>query len=266
MRQFFTWGFWLSLLSLAGLTLLLVAIAREDPTIERVVAQSAPPERQIDMIGMVFLAQADPGFAIVDGVTSGNLQIRVDGYRYMNISPGTPGENRCAALDQLASCAVAADLLGESVLWFSIVPLSPRNQVALPPIVELRDGGNAALSNGWIVPHAESVKRVCDDDTTSLSDFIRRHGPASTSLYSVDDQTIVSVACGTEDGTVVTSTTMPLTPAATIAPVITTPVITTPAATTPNGTVAPVTVLPVTVPTGTAPTSPITGVPTTVLP
>jgi hypothetical protein len=265
MRQFFTWGFWLSLLSLAGLTLLLLAIARPDPTIERVVAQATPPERRVDLIGMVFLAQADPGFAIVDGVTSGSMQIRVDGYRYMNIAPGTPGENRCAELAELASCAVAADLLGESVLWFSIVPLSPRNLVELPPITELLDGGKALLSNGWVVPHADVVKRVCDDDTTSLTDFIRRHGPASTTQYSLDDQAVVNVVCGVDDGTGTTSTTVLFTPAATIAPVP----VSLPGATLPVGSLPPpvATSLPaVTAPTGTAPTSPITGAPTSSLP
>ncbi len=261
MRQFFTWGFWLSLLSLAGLTVLLLAVAREDPTIERVVDQATPPERDIDLIGMVFLAQADPGFAIVDGVTSANLQIRVDGYRYMNIAPGTPGENRCAALAELATCAVAADLLGESVLWFSIVPLLPRNVVALPPIAELRDGSKVALTNGWIVPHANSVERVCDDDTTSLTDFIRRHGAGSTTQFSLDDQQVVSVTCGVGGDSTATSTTvLPLTPASTIAPVTVPPV------SVPPGTVSPITAPTGTAPTGTAPTSPITGAPTTTPP
>lgn len=252
MRQFFTWGFWLSLLALGGLTMLLLAVARDDPTIERVVAQATPPEHTIDMIGMVFLAQADSGFTIDQGATTGHLQIRVDGYRYMNIAPGTPGENRCAALDQLATCAVAADLLGESVLWFSIVPLSPRNIVTLPAIAELRDGGGALLTNGWIVPRAETVKRVCEDDTTSLADFVRRHGPGSTTQYSIDDQAVVSVTCGDDTGAATTSTSLSFTPAATIAPVISAP--------------AAVTSLPVDPTVTTVPTAPITGAGTTVAP
>ena len=98
------------------------------------------------------------------------------------------------------------------------------------------------------MPYADVVKRVCDDDTTSLSDFIRRHSPGSTTQYSVDDQQVVNVVCGVDDGTDTTSTTVPFTPAATIAPV------------------TPITSPTVTTPTGTAPTSPITGVPTTTLP
>ena len=166
-----------------------------------------PEDREIDLIAMVFAAQADPGFDIVDGRASANMQVRVDGFRYMNIRTGTAGENRCADLAELASCAIAVDLLGEAVLWFSIVPLSPRNLVELPAPLGFRDGSKLQLANDWVVPHADVVRRDCDEDTTSLTDFMDRFGERATSVYSLDDQQIVRVVC-TPDATVAVTTTL----------------------------------------------------------
>lgn len=195
MRQFFTWGFWLSLLALAGLTFGLYTVTRPNDTVTAVIEEVTVPDRQIDLVGLVYLAEADPGFAIVDGRTTGGMQIRIDGFRYMNIRTDTPGENRCAELTELAKCAVAADLLGESVLWFSIIPLGTRNQVLLPAVTELRDDGTVRLENGWIMKHADTVKRLGCDDSTSLTDFIARYGEGSTTAFSLDEQAVVSVTC-----------------------------------------------------------------------
>jgi hypothetical protein len=205
MRQFFTLGFWLSLLALAGLTFGLIAITRDDGTaaepLPDVGLAVGPEEREIDLIGMVFLAQADGGFDIVDGRTTGNLQIRVDGFRYMNVMAGTPGENRCAELGELARCAIAADLLGEAVLWFSIVPLSPRNLVELPGPTGLREGNRLQLANGWIVDRAEIVDRDCEEDTSGLTDLIDRFGADATTVYSLDEQRVVRVTCSASGAT-----------------------------------------------------------------
>jgi hypothetical protein len=195
MRQFFTWRFWLSLLTLAGLTFGLFTATRSTEAVTAVIQEVTVPDRQIDLVALVYLAQADPGYAIVDGKTTANMQIRIDGFRYMNILTGTPGENRCAELAELAKCAVAADLLGESVLWFSIIPVGARNQVLLPAVTELRDDGTVRLDNGWIVHHADVVKRLGCDDATSLTDFINRYGEGSTTAFSLDEQAVVSVTC-----------------------------------------------------------------------
>ena len=198
MRQFFTWGFWLSLLALAALTFGVYTMTRPAEAVSAVIEEVTIPDRQIDLIALVYLAEADPGFAVIDGQTTANMQIRIDGFRYMNIRPQTPGENRCAELTELARCAVATDLLGESVLWFSIIPLGTRNQVLLPAVSELRDDGTVRLENGWIVHHADVVKRLVCDDTTSLTDFIERYGEGSTTAFSLDEQVVVSVTCATE--------------------------------------------------------------------
>jgi len=197
MRQFFTWGFWLSLLALAAMTFGAYRLTRPSDAVSAVIEDVSVPDRHIDLIGLIYLAEADPGFALVDGRTTANMQIRIDGFRYMNIKPDTPGENRCAELTDLARCAVATDLLGEAVLWFSIIPLGTRNQVLLPAITEIRDDGTVRLENGWIVQHADTVKRLGCDDTTSLTDFITRYGEGSATAFSLDEQSVVSVTCAT---------------------------------------------------------------------
>lgn len=194
MRQFFTWGFWLSLFALAGLTFAVWSYTRDEAIVIEAI-QPAAAEREIDMIDLVYVAEADPGFAIVEGRTTAAMQIRIDGFRYMNIRADTPGENRCSQLTEVAKCAVAADLLGDAVLWFSIVPLEPRNVVNLPPVAEIRDGMRLRLENGWVVRREETVKRVCDDDTTSLADFVRRYGEGSITTFSIDTQTATAVTC-----------------------------------------------------------------------
>jgi hypothetical protein len=196
MRTFVSWRFWLTLLALAGLTYGLLQVTKDrDVAAEPSPAETRTGERRIDLVAPVFLIQADPGAAIVDGVTTGRIQIRVDGFRYMNIAPGTPGENRCPDTTELAKCVVVADLLGEAVLWFALLPAEPRNELTLPQIEELRDGSLALLSNGWLVRHAEVITRDCDDDVSSMAEFLRDHRDGSTSTFDLDDQEIVSVAC-----------------------------------------------------------------------
>src|SRR5689334_16810736 len=111
MRQFFTWGFWLSLALLGLMTLGLYTLTQSNDDVTALVGLTSPPERHIDLVGLVYLAEADPGFTIINGETTSNMQIRIDGFRYMNIKPNTPGENRCGQLTEIATCAVAADLL-----------------------------------------------------------------------------------------------------------------------------------------------------------
>jgi len=199
MREFISWRFWLTIGALVALTLVVASATDDEDAVgalpEAVQDQLDPRVQEIDLIGLVFAAQADPGFAITDGATTARMQILVDGSRYLAIEPGTPGENRCAELDQLARCVFAVDLLGEAVLWFSIIPGAPGNEVALPRIAELRDGSRVLLANGWLLRHAERVTRTCATDTRSLTDFLDRFGDDSTTIFSVDRQEVVEVVC-----------------------------------------------------------------------
>ncbi len=205
MRQFITWQFWAAIVALLVMTGGLWLVFRDDgAAAEQTAAPGSAadseypvPEtgRQIDLIALVYAAQADPGFQIVGGRTTATMVINIDGVRTMTIVAGTPGENRCAALDRLASCAVAADLLGESVLWFSIIPMGPRNTVELPAVRDFQDGQRLRLANDWSVKRADRVKRICDTDTGSLTEFIATFGDAASSTFDLDDQRITAVTC-----------------------------------------------------------------------
>lgn len=207
MRQFITWQFWLSLAVLAALVggLLLVtghsagssagSASIDGAAVTLPESANADALVQIDLIGLVFAAQADQAFQVVNGKAIAKAQIRIDGTRAMTIMPGTPGENRCAELDALAKCAVAAHLLGDAVLWFSFLPLGDRNTVTLPAIRTLLPGKRVVLANGWSVNRGDVIKRVCATETSSLSDFIRRFGDTASSTFSLDAQQITTVAC-----------------------------------------------------------------------
>ena len=93
---------------------------------------------------------------------------------------------------------IAADVLGDAVLWFSILPNEPRNLITLPAVLDVRDGGNVLLANGWVIRRAPSLARdteACDTDTVSLSDFIERFADRSTSTYNMDQQRVTTVTC-----------------------------------------------------------------------
>ena len=66
MRQFITWRFWLSIVALVVLTGGLIVLTRDDAPPVALPADLQPAEREIDLVGLVFLAQADAGFTILD--------------------------------------------------------------------------------------------------------------------------------------------------------------------------------------------------------
>ncbi len=82
------------------------------------------------------------------------------------------------------------------------------------------DGQLVRLANGWVVHRALRVERVCDDETTSLLQFIDTYGDTATATYNFELQEMVKVTCPRVTAT--TTTTLP--PVSTIpGPVDTTP-------------------------------------------
>jgi hypothetical protein len=90
---------------------------------------------------------------------------------------------------------VLADLLGDAVIWFTLVPVETGFKVEAPPIVELLDDGIARLQNGWLVRMAGAVDRSCPQETGSLVEFLRDFGPKSTTIIDVAKQRITQVKC-----------------------------------------------------------------------
>jgi len=104
------------------LALLAREILADDDSLEAIVAPQTI-ERQIDLIEPIASADQSTNFRIDRrGVTRGFLDLTIDADRVMRIAPGTLGEITCDELDETNKCAVFADMLGDAVIWFAILP------------------------------------------------------------------------------------------------------------------------------------------------
>lgn len=164
--------------------------------------------RRIDVISSAERIERSEDFEIgPDGRTAGVLDavLDPDGLRVMRVAPGTPGEISCATLSLPNRCVVLADVLGEAVVWFAVLPKAPRETVELPPIVDLQDG-YAIFENGWEISYPPVIDRDTDgdeatcagEDIPSFSDFLRRFGPNSTTIVDLATQQVIQVQCGEE--------------------------------------------------------------------
>ena len=198
MRQFITLRFWLALGALAVLAVVLAALDRADRSANVVALQQT--ERQIDLVHWVYLATPGDGFAVRGGVTTSDVALQIDGTRTMVVKQGTPGEITCPDIEAPGTCTVAADLLGDAVLWFALIEGSPETTIELPAVTELLGGGKLRLSNNWVVNHAPKVERSCPADTSSLNDFIKTFGTEATATFDFETQRVVKVTCPSSAG------------------------------------------------------------------
>jgi len=163
-------------------------------------------KRRIDVISSAERIERSDDFEIgPDGRTVGVLDavLDADGLRVMRVAPGTPGEISCGTLSLPNRCVVLADVLGEAVVWFAVLPKSERETVELPPIVDLQDG-YAIFENGWEISYPPVIDRDTDgqdatcagEDIPSFSDFLRRFGPNSTTIVDLATQQVIQVQCG----------------------------------------------------------------------
>ena len=206
MRQLFTWRFVAAIAALAAMALIVNAvIVDDDPLVA--VREPEVADRRIDLIASVFLTETSDDFEVgSDGLTQGFVDFTFTNRKVMRVAPGTPGEVDCR-LSAINSCAVFVDLLGEAVIWFSVLPLADRNTVELPPIIDLEDG-YALFDNGWQILYPPVIDRFCEgEDIVSFSDFLRRFGPGSTTVIDVETQRVLRVRCAGEDRVEVTTTT-----------------------------------------------------------
>jgi hypothetical protein len=198
MRQFVSPRFWLAIAALLGLTYgAWFVLVRQDESVAAVIGlptKAATASHRINLLLPVFNITADPGFAMVDGVAAGDMHLALDATRTMVIRVGTPGEISCGRLAEVNQCVVAADLLGDAVVWFSLIPNPQRASLVLPGITEVRKDNWVLLANGWEVARNDVVERNCD--ATGLDDFVHQFGGSlSTSTFSFEQQEIVKVTC-----------------------------------------------------------------------
>jgi hypothetical protein len=213
MRQFVSPRFWLAIAALIGLTYgLWFVLVRKDETVAVVgkPSKKVAVVHRVNIIHPVYAMQAEAGFGLVDGAASSELHLALDATRTMVIKKGTPGEITCSKLAEINQCVVAADLLGDAVVWFSLIPNQPRASLILPGVTEVRAENWVLLSNGWEVARNEVVERNCD--TAGLTDFVRQFGgPNSTSTFNYELQQITKVTCLVEPDTATTTTIPPTT-------------------------------------------------------
>lgn len=161
---------------------------------------------KVDLVASVNAVSADPTWK-QDGVTSnGSLRLSLDDLRVLTVPEGTLVDDydalpQCTDFTTPNVCVLLADMLGDAVVWFALVPadkVSGMQSLTLPGLVDMQANGNEGiLRNGWVVKLATPVKRNCENtDTTSLRDFITRFpNDASTSTMNLTTDNIVSVTC-----------------------------------------------------------------------
>ena len=216
MRQFFTLRYWVTLLALCGLALgVMVLTSGSDDATPEVIGPT-PGDLQtllhVDFMTPVFGIQAPQGLTIVDGRLTADVALFIDTTRTMVIKAGTPGSNSCPNYAGVAQCVVAADLLGDAVLRFDLITAVPDVTIKLPAVLEMLDNQTVRLANGWVVHRALRVERVCDDETTSLPQFIEAYGETATSTYNFELQEMTRVTCPRATATTTTLPPLPTVP------------------------------------------------------
>ena len=209
MRQLFTWRLFAALGALALLAFGVdQTVGVTEPTGTFAVtgpvsigADGEPITRRIDLIAPVANIERSADFDITEeGLTVGFLDAVLDEERIVRVAPGTPGVIECANLISPDRCVVFADLLGEAVVWFALMPRGPNDTVELPPIADLQDGF-ARFENGWEIAYPPVIERdedTCGVDIVSFGDFLRRFGPNSTSIVDLETMQVSEVRCGPE--------------------------------------------------------------------
>lgn len=160
----------------------------------------------IDLVASVNTVTADVNWK-QDGVTSGAVaQLSLDDTRVLTIPEGTLVDDydamgKCEDFTTPNACVLLADMLGDAVVWFALVPadkVAGMQTLTLPGLVDMQSNGDEGiLRNGWIVKLATPVKRICEKaDTTSLRDFITQFPhDASSSIVNLTTDNVVTVTC-----------------------------------------------------------------------
>jgi hypothetical protein len=207
MRQVISWRFVAAMGAVLGLMVVIYLAFGNNRSVAEVIQDEGPPARRMDLISIVLGTTRDR-FALDDGgTTTGTMTMQVLPAGFTDAVPvtvfaGTPGVITCADLDR--PCALLAQTLGDTVVWFALVPMGQNFRFDLPAVEEL-DGGYANLVNGWQVPYATVIDRRCEsqpgapaqpgESAESFSEFLRLQGEAFHSLYDLGRGALTAVIC-----------------------------------------------------------------------
>jgi hypothetical protein len=203
MRQIFSIRFFAAVGAVVGLFFLLTTIFATREVIDGDDGGPTGPQlRRIDLVEQVFTS-TNPSFGIDDdGLAVNDTELIIDGQRRLRVVAGTPAESHCDVLGPIGSCAVVADLLGEGVVWFALVPDGTETTVELPAI-DVLDDGLATLVNGWQLPYAPVLDRRCEDENgddvefDSYREFREVMGDHFTSIFDTVERRLTAVECRT---------------------------------------------------------------------
>ena len=189
---------------LAVLVAAIVLFATRDSSSEISVTQTL---RTVDLVASVNAINVDSGWSQENGVTRGGaMRVSLDDLRVLTVQEGTlaaeyGSTSACTDFVKPNACVLLADMLGDAVVWFALVPsdvLAGREFLTLPGLVDMQaNGDEGVLRNGWVVKLATPVKRECGEATTSsLRDFITRFpDQLSKSIVNLTTDNVVSVKC-----------------------------------------------------------------------
>jgi len=179
-------------------------LATRDSSSEISVTQTL---RKIDLVASVDSINVDSTWSQENGETRGGaMRLSLDDLRVLTVQEGTlaadyGSTSACTDFVKPNACVLLADMLGDAVVWFALVPsdaLAGRELLTLPGLVDMRaNGDEGILRNGWVVKLATPVKRECGDSpTSSLRDFITRFpDQLSKSIMNLTTDNVVSVKC-----------------------------------------------------------------------
>ncbi len=151
---------------------------------------------KIDFVDQIFSSRNEQFTLNEEGVAASDTDLILDPSRTLRIVADTPGVDHCPRFPEVGACSVVADLLGEAVVWFALVPAGDNRTVDLPAIDTL-DDGLATLVNGWQLPFAPVLVRRCDEEFSSYREFRDVLGDDFTSVYDLDERRLVAVECRT---------------------------------------------------------------------
>lgn len=209
MRQVLSWRFVVAVVAVGLLAFGVLALrSLNDGGIDLADASgNAETPRRMDVISLVDTIQTSDDFTMTEfGTVEGTLVLNtlVNGTAIpVQAFPGTPGVVECSDLTVEFRCALLAQVLGDSIVWFALVDMSGNLQFELPAITGLHDG-YAQLVNGWEVPYAPVIDRsACDPDAVTFREFLDDYEEDFTSVYDLTVDGIVKVTCAqppTTDG------------------------------------------------------------------
>ncbi len=198
MRQVLSWRFVAAFAAVLGLALVVYVIQSQQSSGPTFADASVDNTRRMDVISLVQSVEQTDFEMTSQGTVSGTLvlNVMVAGQPVRTqVFPGTRGVVQCENFTDQYQCAVIGQSLGDTLVWFALVPLSGEFRFRLPAIDDL-EGGFAHLVNGWEVPYARSIDRsACEDESASFAEFLSSHDRDFESVYDLTADAIVAVVC-----------------------------------------------------------------------